>query len=143
MAVSLRVAKVGKALQVQPSPELLMHANQVVEAWSVLGLHPNLAVPRLAFVSAEMGGRPALFMAYDFYPSAVTLEAAHMQPQVTPTGLVQVCLIFSMLKTSRTERVIAVPYICLTSCILGPSTLPTVKRFCSFPRVHTKAYWDV
>ena len=77
-------------LQVAPSPELLLHANQVVDAWSVLGLHPNLCVPRLAFITGEIGGRPSLFLAYDFYAAAITLEAAHMQPQVTPNGLVQV-----------------------------------------------------
>ena len=78
------------SFQVAPSSELLLHANQVIDAWSVLGLHPNLSVPRLAFITGEIGGRPSLYLAYDFYAAAITLEAAHMQPQVTPNGLVQV-----------------------------------------------------
>lgn len=56
----------------------------------MLGLHPNISVPRAAFVTAELGGRLCLYIAYDFYAGAVTLEAAHLQPQVTANGLVQV-----------------------------------------------------
>jgi hypothetical protein len=76
--------------QVSPSPELLAHANQVIEAWSLLSLHPNLSTPRLAFVSLEIGGQPCLYLGHDYHPAAATLEASHLQPQVTASGLVQV-----------------------------------------------------
>lgn len=75
--------------QVHPSPELAAFANEAVEAWSGLQLHPHLAVPRQAFVSMEVGGQLSLFVAHEYFPGAFTLDAAHQQPQVTANGLVQ------------------------------------------------------
>ena len=73
-----------------PVPELLAHASEVVDAWAGLGLHPQLSVPRSTLVSADYDGHPGLFIAHDYYAAAATLEAAHLQPQVTANGLVQV-----------------------------------------------------
>ena len=73
-----------------PAPELLAHASEVVDAWAGLGMHPQLSVPRSTFVSADYDGHPALFIAHDYHAGAATLEAAHLQPQVTANGLVQV-----------------------------------------------------
>jgi PAB-dependent poly(A)-specific ribonuclease subunit 3 len=36
---------------------------------------------REAFVSKEIEDSPALYFAYDYYPGAVSLEAAHLQQE--------------------------------------------------------------
>ena len=64
-----------------PSAELLAAAADVVQAWAGLGSHPNLVVPRAAFVTGELEGNAlALVFAHAFHPAAVTLEQAHLLP---------------------------------------------------------------
>ena len=67
-------------VQVAPSAELLAAAAEVVQAWSGLGSHPNLVIPRGAFVTGELDGAPALVFAHALHPAAITLEQAHLLP---------------------------------------------------------------
>jgi PAB-dependent poly(A)-specific ribonuclease subunit 3 len=53
---------------------------QAVAAWAPVANHPGVAGLREAFVSDELAGAPALFLAYDYHPGAATLEAVHLAP---------------------------------------------------------------
>jgi len=77
------------AQQLVPTGDLLASAQQAVEAWSPLAAHPNLVVPRHAFVSAEIDATPALFLVHELHPAAVTLKQAHLQPATSAAGLMQ------------------------------------------------------
>ena len=70
----------GRGTQLVPSAEVLAAAQEVVQAWALLGPHPNLVVPRAAFVTAELEGGPALVFAHAYHPGAITLEQAHLLP---------------------------------------------------------------
>lgn len=54
--------------QVGPSQALLSSAQQTVESWRQLSHHPGLVCPRAAFVSDEVGSRPALYFVHDHMP---------------------------------------------------------------------------
>ncbi len=51
-----------------PSSDVLMAACQAVDAWAPLVTHPGLVALRAAFVSADLDGSNALFLAYDYHP---------------------------------------------------------------------------
>ncbi|KAL3133241.1 hypothetical protein ABBQ38_007127 [Trebouxia sp. C0009 RCD-2024] len=70
-----------------PSQALLSSGQEAVEMWRGVSHHPGLICPRAAFVSHEVGSRPALYFVHDHMPGAVTLEQGHMQPQAGPAGL--------------------------------------------------------
>lgn len=56
------------AAQVSPSQAMLVSGQEAVEVWRPLAHHPGLLCPRAAFVSDEVGGRPALFFVHDHMP---------------------------------------------------------------------------
>ena len=62
-----------------PSADGAAAAAAAVAAWAPLAGHPNLAPPTSAFVSSDWGGSPALWLAADLFPGAVTLEDAHLR----------------------------------------------------------------
>lgn len=66
--------------QVVPSTELLAAARAAVDSWAPVSNHPHLVGLRSAFVSSDMEGGGAMFFVHDYYPSAVTLEQAHLMP---------------------------------------------------------------
>jgi hypothetical protein len=51
--------------------QLLAHAKGTVERWKDVSEHPGVVGLRGAFLSREMDDAAALFLAYDFAPSAV------------------------------------------------------------------------
>lgn len=69
-------------MQLVPTGDLLASAQQAVEAWSPLAAHPNLVVPRHAFVSAEIDATPALFLVHELHPAAVRVP--HFTLQSSP-----------------------------------------------------------
>ena len=76
--------------QVLITPDVLAAAQEAVDAWAPMQAHPHLAVLRHAFASqSELGAAPSLCVAHTYYPGAVTLEQAHLQPSATGTGLVR------------------------------------------------------
>lgn len=75
--------------QVLPTAELLAAADAAVERWGPVSNHPNIVGLREAFVSDEIDDSPALFLSYDYYPGALTLEQAHVLPTHTPQGLMR------------------------------------------------------
>ncbi|KAK9863086.1 hypothetical protein WJX84_005065 [Apatococcus fuscideae] len=74
--------------QVIPTAEMLTMAQQAVEAWAPLAGQPHLNPLRGALISADLGGIPSLILAHDYHPGAVTLEAAHLLPATSASGLV-------------------------------------------------------
>lgn len=67
-------------MQLVPTGDLLASAQQAVEAWSPLAAHPNLVVPRHAFVSAEIDATPALFLVHELHPAAVRAPTSNSAP---------------------------------------------------------------
>ena len=55
-------------MQVPPSQAVLASGQEAVEAWRPLTHHPGLVCPRAAFVTDEVGGRPAVFFVHDHMP---------------------------------------------------------------------------
>ena len=75
-------------MQVIPTAEMQTMAQQAVEAWAPLAGQPHLNPLRGALISADLGGLPSLILAHDYHPGAVTLEAAHLLPATSASGLV-------------------------------------------------------
>jgi hypothetical protein len=69
-----------RALQLPAEPGLAAAAQDIVQQWAPLASHPNLVTPSEAFITAQMGGGPALVFVHAYYPAAITLEQAHMHP---------------------------------------------------------------
>jgi PAB-dependent poly(A)-specific ribonuclease subunit 3 len=61
---------------IYPSPEVSAKAKEVVNNWSSLVNHPNIAAIRASFVSAD-NGVPALYLSYDYHVTAVSLKSLH------------------------------------------------------------------
>ena len=76
-------------MQIQPSAELKQFADEVVEAWKPVALHPNLLVPKSAFIALDQSERPILHVAHNYHPGATTLEAAHLIPHFHAGSMVQ------------------------------------------------------
>ena len=67
--------------QVLPTAELLAASEAVVHRWAPVANHPNIVGLREVFASDEwMDATPAIFLSYDYYPGALTLEQAHVLP---------------------------------------------------------------
>lgn len=64
--------------QVIPSSDLFSHAKDVVERWKPLRNHPHLCGLHDAFISKEFGGMPALYLAHEYHPKAVSLAQAFL-----------------------------------------------------------------
>ncbi len=75
-------------MQVIPTADMLTLAQQAVEAWAPLAGQPHLNPLRGALISADLGGIPSLILAHDYHPAAVSLEAAHLLPTTSASGLV-------------------------------------------------------
>ena len=56
------------SLQAGPSQALLSSGQEAVDLWRCVVHHPGLVCPRAAFVSDEVGSRPALYFVHDHMP---------------------------------------------------------------------------
>lgn len=63
-----------------PTSELLDTCKDVVLKWSTVANHPNIVGLREAFVSEEMMETPSLYLSYDYYPGACSLEQLYIIP---------------------------------------------------------------
>jgi PAB-dependent poly(A)-specific ribonuclease subunit 3 len=99
---------------VPPSSQLLAAAQDgVVAKWSQIPSHPGLAPPREAFISNEgFGGTQAFYFAHDYFPGAITLEEAHLQPTVTAQGDTSSHAMFSLDEETLWS------YVCQLTCAL-------------------------
>lgn len=113
--------------QVGPSQALLSSAQQAVESWRQLSHHPGLVCPRAAFVSDEVGSRPALYFVHDHMPGAVTLEQAHMQPQPGPQGLQRAPAAEQQLWHYLTQIAMALRAVHTAGCAVGAAGLAPSK----------------
>jgi PAB-dependent poly(A)-specific ribonuclease subunit 3 len=99
---------------VPPSSQLLAAAQDgVVAKWSQIPSHPGLAPPREAFISNEgFGGTQAFYFAHDYFPGAISLEEAHLQPTVTAQGDASSHAMFSLDEETLWS------YLCQLACAL-------------------------
>ena len=67
-----------------PTPDLLSRYGGALARWRGVGAHPFLARWLDVFVSAELDGVPALWLAHEFVPGAVTLEDAWLRGGAPP-----------------------------------------------------------
>ena len=73
--------------QALPTADAVSAAEATVEKWSVVASHCNIVGLREVFVSDEVEATPSIFLSYDYYPGALTLEQAHIIPPHTPQGV--------------------------------------------------------
>ena len=76
--------------QVPPSAPLMAALQGSLERWKArAGQHPGVVPPLEAFVAKELGEAPAVFVAYEYFPGAATLQQAFVWPPAR-NGMVQV-----------------------------------------------------
>ena len=76
--------------QVPPSAPLMAALQGSLERWKArAGQHPGVVPPLEAFVAKELGEAPAVYVAYEYFPGAATLQQAFVWPPAR-NGMVQV-----------------------------------------------------
>jgi len=76
--------------QVPPSAPLMAGLQGSLERWRArAGQHPGVVPPIEAFVARELGDTPSVFVAYEYFPGAASLQQAFIWPPAR-NGMVQV-----------------------------------------------------